>query len=449
LKLCGFDVTIVASTDVIGVTMSEFQGYGQEREETMLLYFRSLPEDHRRRYAGIEALKIGFGGITYVARVLGMSRRTIYAGTRELEAMGEDDGGSPRRPSGDAKRVRRPGGGRPKAIQRQAGLEQTCEDILEAHSAGSPTDPNLRWTDLKPMQLADELVERGYEIGRNTAAKLLDQFGYRRRSLRKELITGHVDAQERDQQFRYIDALRRQAHARGNPVLCVDTKKKELLGHLHRLGQCYSTDPQSVYDHHFPHLANALLVPHGVYDYFDNVGFMTLGTSREASAFVCDAIALAWAEDRQARYANATEILLTFDCGGANAARSLRFKEDVVDLSARLGLPLRIAHYPPYTSKWHPIEHRLFSHVERSLRGVILDCHETALAAVQRTRTKTGLHVTARILDKVYDIGRKCSDTFRDIKDKFIRHDVVRNRLPPPPEFAEDVRSVACGTKLG
>jgi hypothetical protein len=114
-----------------------------------------------------------------------------------------------------------------------------------------------------------------------------------------------------------------------------------------------------------------------------------------------------------------------------------------------LGLPLRIAHYPPYTSKWHPIEHRLFSHVERSLRGVILDCHETALAAVQRTRTKTGLHVTARILDKVYDIGRKCSDTFRDIKDKFIRHDVVRNRLPPPPEFAEDVRSVACGTKLG
>jgi len=275
------------------------------------------------------------------------------------------------------------------------------------------------------MQLAGELIQRGYEVGRNTAAKLLDEFGYRRRSLRKELITGQVDAQERDQQFRYIDALRRQARACGNPVLCVDTKKKELLGHLHRLGQCYSTDIQYVYDHDFRHLANALLVPHGVYDYFANAGFMTLGTSRETSAFVCDAIALAWEEDLQARYPGATEILFTFDCGGANAARSLRFKEDLVALSARFGRPLRIAHYPPYTSKWHPIEHRLFSHVERSLRGVILDCHETALHAVQRTRTQTGLHVTARILDKVYDIGRKCSDTFRDIKDNFIRHDVV------------------------
>ena len=425
MKFYELDVIIVASADVIGITMSEFSGYGQEHEETMRLYFRSLPEDHRRRYAGIEALKIGLGGIAYIARVLGMSRRTIYAGIRELESMGEDGGGPPRRPSGDAKRVRRPGGGRPKAVQRQAGLEDAFEDILEAHSAGSPTDPDIRWTDLKPMQVADELVECGYEISRNTAAKLLEQAGYRRRSLRKELITGPVDAQERDQQFRHIDALRRRAQANGNPVLCVDTKKKELLGHLHRLGQCYSMATQCVYDHDFRHLANAQLVPHGVYDYFDNAGFMTLGTSRETSAFVCDAIALAWSEDRQARYANATEILLTFDCGGANAARSLRFKEDVLALSARLGLPLRIAHYPPYTSKWHPIEHRLFSHVERSLRGVILDCHETALDAVQRTRTKTGLHVTARILDKVYDIGRKCSDTFRKIKDNFIRHDAV------------------------
>jgi hypothetical protein len=419
LKCSDLDVIIVASADVLGITMSEFPGYGQEHEETMRLYFRSLPEDHRRRYAGIEALKIGLGGIAYIARVLGMSRRTIYAGIRELEAMGEDGGGPPRRPSGDAKRVRRPGGGRPKAVQRQAGLEEAFEDILEAHSAGSPTDPDIRWTDLKPMQLADELVECGYEISRNTAAKLLEESGYRRRALRKELITGQVDAQARDQQFRYIATLRRQAQANGNPVLCVDTKKKELLGHLHRLGQCYSTDTQCVYDHDFRHLANALLVPHGVYDYFGNAGFMTLGTSRETSAFVCDAISLAWQEGHQAHYPEATEILLTFDCGGANAARSLRFKEDMIALSGRLGLPLRVAHYPPYTSN------RLFSHVERSLRGVILDCDETALDAVARTRTKTGLNVTARILDKVYEIGRKCSDTFREIKDKFIRHDAV------------------------
>jgi hypothetical protein len=414
-----------ASPEIKGGTMGEFRGYDQNHEETMRLYCRSLPEDHRRRYAAVEALKIGFGGVAYIARVLGMSRRTVYAGIDELERMSDDDHDHPRRPSGGPKRIRRRGGGRPKATQRQAGLEENFEEILEAHSAGSPTDASVRWTDLKPMQLAQALVRRGFEIARNTAAKLLEEAGYRRRSLRKELITGHVDGRERDQQFRFIDALRRQAYGRGNPVLCVDTKKKELLGYLHRSGQCYSTDVQCVYDHDFRHLSKGILVPHGVYDYFDNAGFMTLGTSRETSAFVCDAIALAWVEDRCRRYPDAEEIVLTFDAGGANAVRSLRFKEDLVGLSARLGLPLRIAHYPPYTSKWNPIEHRLFSHVERALRGVMLDCHDTALQAVERTRTQTGLQVKARILDKVYEVGRKCSDSFRDIKDQFIRHDDI------------------------
>lgn len=153
---------------------------------------------------------------------------------------------------------------------------------------------------------------------------------------------------------------------------------------------------------------------------------MTLGTSRETSAFVCDAIALAWEVEFRHHYREAPEILLTFDAGGANSIRSLRFKEDLIDLSKRLGLPLRIAHYPPYTSKWHPIEHRLFSQVERALHGVILDSPQTALEAVQRTSTTTGLRVSTRILDHVYTLGRKCSDTFKHIRDKFIRHDDVR-----------------------
>jgi len=400
--------------------MNEFPGYDVAHEDLMRRYFRSLPEDHRRRYAAVEALKIGYGGVAYVARVLGMSRRTIYTGIRELEAMGNDAPNHPQRPSGDAKRIRRSGGGRPKVTQRQAGLTETVGNILEARSAGSPTDPAVRWTDLKPLQLTQELCQRGYQISRNTAAHLLDCAGFRRRALRKELITGPVDPGERNQQFLYINALRRLARRRGIPVLCVDTKKKELLGNLYRRGHCYSTGIQYVYDHDFRHLASGLLVPHGVYDYFENVGFMTLGTSRETSEFVCDAIALAWEEDCGARYPDAEEILLLFDAGGANAARSLRFKEDAVALAKRLGRRLRIAHYPPYTSKWNPIEHRMFSQVERSFRGVILDSPQTVLQAVQDTRTETGLRITARILDKVYEVGRKCSDTFRDIKDSFI-----------------------------
>jgi len=405
--------------------MNEFAGYEAVHEEAMRLYCRSLPEDHRRRYAAIEALKIGYGGVAYVARVLGMSRRTIHTGIRELEQMGNDDPEHPRRPSGDAERVRRPGGGRPPITERKPLLKSILQAVLQVHRAGSPTDEHVRWTDLKPLQLAQRLLERGIEVSRNSAAALLDRGGFRRRALRKELITGQVDPQERDRQFRHIAALRRLARQRGIPVLSIDTKKKEPLGTLRRPGQCYSTAPQVVFDHDFSHLADGRLVPHGVYDVQANVGFITLGTSRETSAFVCDAIALAWEVLFRAMYPDATEVILLCDCGGANAARSLRFKEDMIELARRFGLRVRIAHYPPYTSKWNPIEHRLFSQVERAWSGVMLDSPETALKTLENTRTKTGLRVIARILDKVYDIGRKCSDTFLDIKDHFIRHDDI------------------------
>jgi hypothetical protein len=426
LKSSRIDESIKANHLVEGRdAMNEFAGYEAVHEEAMRLYCRSLPEDHRRRYGAIEALKIGYGGVAYVARVLGMSRRTIHTGIRELEQMGNDDPEHPQRPSGDAERVRRPGGGRPPITERKPLLKSVLQEVLEVHSAGSPTDERVRWTDLKPLQLAQRLLEHGIEVSRNTAADLLDRAGFRRRALCKELITGQVDPQARDQQFRHIAALRRLACQRGIPVLSIDTKKKEPLGTLHRPGQCYSTAPHVVFDHDFSHLADGRLVPHGVYDVQANVGFITLGTSRETSAFVCDAVALAWEVLFSAMYPDATEVILLCDCGGANAARSLRFKEDVIELARRLGLRVRIAHYPPYTSKWNPIEHRLFSQVERAWSGVMLDSPETALKTVENTRTKTGLRVTARILDKVYDIGRQCSDAFRDIKDRFIRHDDV------------------------
>jgi hypothetical protein len=405
--------------------MNEFAGYQAVHEAAMRLYCRSLPEDHRRRYAAIEALKIGYGGVAYVSRVLGLSRRTIYTGIRELEQMNNDDPDQPQRPSGDARRVRRPGGGRPPLSAREPLLERSLTEVLDAHSAGSPTDPRVRWTDLKPMQLAKALVTFGVTLSRNTAAKLREQSGFRRRSLRKELITGNVDPQARDSQFRYIAALRRLAHQRGIPALCIDTKKKEPLGTLDRPGQCYSTAPQRVFDHDYHHLASGVLVPHGVYDIVANHGFITLGTSHDTCAFACDALCLAWVTVFCHRYPHATELLLLCDGGGSNASRSLRFKEDLIAVSRRLGLRLRIAHYPPYTSKWNPIEHRLFSQIERTWSGVMLDSPQTALKTVERTTTETGLQVTARILDKVYEVGRKCSDTFRNIKDRFIRHDSV------------------------
>jgi hypothetical protein len=399
--------------------MNEFPGYDEEREQMMEVFFRSLPEDHRRRYAAVEAHKIGFGGVSYISQVLGLSRGPIYEGLRELEQMADSD--DPQRPSGTG-RIRRPGAGRPKESARQAGLEKAAKQVLEAHCAGSPTDAQVKWTDLKPIALAVELAHRGYDVCRNTAAQLLEGAGFKKRKLRKELITGDVDPVERNEQFEHIAALRESYHERGLPVFAVDTKKKELLGLLHRPGECYSTGDQAVYDHDYRHLATGVAIPHGVYDDDEKFGFITLGTSHETGELITDALARCWHWYGRFHYPQADEILLTFDAGGANSVRSPRFREDLLNLSERLGLRLRLAHYPPYTSKWHPIEHRLFSQIERALRGIIPDSIETVRDAIQRTTTQTGLTVKTYILDKFYPLGRKCSEVFEDIKDHYILH---------------------------
>jgi flagellar capping protein FliD len=293
----------------------------------MRRYCRSLPEDHRRRYGAVEALKIGYGGVAYVSRVLGMSRSTIYSGIEEIRRWESEDGDTPRRPSGESGRVRRAGGGRRSVLERVA-LDVAVNEVLETHTAGSPTDERVQWTDLTPTRLVHQLLERGVEVSRFIAAGLLKRAGLRQRTLRKELITGEVDSVERDTQFRRIAAVRRLAARQGVPVLSIDTKKKEPVGSLHRPGSAYCSAAQSVYDHDFPHLSRGRLVPHGVYDLRFNDAFITLGTSHETGAFVCDAIALAWSEMFSERYPNARKLVLLCDNGGANAARSLLFKEE-------------------------------------------------------------------------------------------------------------------------
>ena len=263
---------------------------------------------------------------------------------------------------------------------------------------------------------------QGFEVCRNTAAELLEAAGFKKLKLSKELITGHVDPLERNAQFEHLMDLRESYHERGLPVFNVDTKKKELLGFLHRPGPCYSTGVQRVYDHDYRHLATGVAIPHGIYDYYENFGFITLGTTHETGAFITDALARCWHWYGRFHYPDAEKILLTFDAGGANSVRSPLFREDLLLLSERLGLRLRIAHYPPYTSQWHPIEHRLFSQVENALRGIIPDSIETVRDAIERTTTQTGLKVKAYILDKFYPLGRQYSKAFNDIKDQYIQH---------------------------
>jgi len=226
----------------------------------------------------------------------------------------------------------------------------------------------------------------------------------------KSLATGEVDPERRNAQFENIAQLREDYQQRGLPVLSVDTKKKEFLGGLYRGGKLYSQngEPLKRYDHDFPYLAEGKLVPHGIYDLHANTGFVTIGTSAETSAFVARCLGRWWNYRGRYDYPDAGEVLLLMDAGGANAARSIQFKHELLKLATLTGLTIRVAHYPPYCSKWNPIEHRLFPHVQRSIQGIYLDSAETMKRCIEeRATTSTGLKTKAYILDQEFERGVK------------------------------------------
>jgi hypothetical protein len=224
------------------------------------------------------------------------------------------------------------------------------------------------------------------------------------------LAIGDVDPDLRKAQFENIRELREDYQKRGLPVLSVDTKKKEFIGGLYRDGKLYSVggEPLKRYDHDFPYLAEGKLVPHGIYDLKANTGYVTIGTSAETSAFVASCLNRWWNHRGRYDYPDAKEVLLLMDSGGANAARSIQFKHELLKLAKRTGRSFRVAHYPPYCSKWNPIEHRLFPHVQRSIQGIYLDSAETMRKCInERATTKTGLVSRAYILDQKFERGVK------------------------------------------
>jgi len=241
----------------------------------------------------------------------------------------------------------------------------------------------------------------------------------------KSAITGYVDPKERNGQFENISHLRSEYQENFWPIISVDTKKKEQIGQLNRRGQVYSKEPQIVYDHDYRHLSEGVGVPHGIYDVTLNKGFVTIGTSKETAEFVCDCIARWWNWRGRFDYPDGTnKLLILVDAGGANAYRSWLFKEELTKLADRLNMTIRIAHYPSYTSKWNPIEHRLFCHVTRAMQGVVLKSHELMKYLIGKTSTKTGLSIKVYMLDKVYKIGKKYSESIKKssqiIVDEFL-----------------------------
>jgi hypothetical protein len=291
-------------------------------------------------------------------------------------------------------------------------LESNVIQVLADYTAGDPSDAEVVWTYLTPEEISEALAMAGTPVGTDTVRKILDAFGFVQRKAQKYLAMG--TSPDCDAQFKRIATHKADYAASGNPILSMDAKKKEYLGNYFRPGRVYTTGVLRTLDHDFHSPDDPVVIPHGLFDVQRNVGHITLGTSHETSEFACDCLIRYWRQYGQVAYPEATSILLLCDGGGSNSSRHYIFKEDLQRAVNRIGIPIRVAHYPPYCSKYNPIEHRFFPHVTRACQGVIFHTLDIVKAFIKRTWTRTGLRTTVNILDKVYQLKRKASDAFME-----------------------------------
>lgn len=387
------------------------QTYAPEIEATMQAFYLSLNERDRRRYAGIEALKLGHGGRNYIAAVLECSRRTVRRGACEVSGLPSrtvmDQIGTPRKPQ-----VRQAGGGRKRTLETQPDLEAQFLAVLREHTAGDPMDVTVRWTNLREWEIVAALEhDYGVSVSRRIVRQLLHKHHYRRRKAQKRTAL-KTEIPDREAQFTYIQYLISTYRAAGQPIISMDTKKKEHLGNFYREGHLYTQAELQVYDHDFPSFAEGVIIPHTLYDIELNVGYIQVGTSHDTSEFACDSFRHWWYTYGRELYPHTPTILVLCDGGGSNSSRHHIFKQDLQALAEELGVEIRIAHYPPYCSKYNPVEHRLFPHMTRACQGVIFTSLAVVTELLSKTRTQTGLRVFVHVLDKVYATGRKVAETF-------------------------------------
>lgn len=275
-----------------------------------------------------------------------------------------------------------------------------------------------KWTHLKPREIRERLTKRGACVSVYIVRELLSHFGYRRRKLYKG--NRLKDVKDRNEQFEHISILKKAFLDRRLPTLSIDTKKKELLGNYYRDGTHYAQQPRWVNDHDFTSLAAGLVIPHGIYDIGQNRGYLTLGTSKDTSEFVCDNIEYFWRSELQYIYPQADHILLLCDAGGSNSARHYLVKQDLYKLAQKLEINIIVAHYPAYCSKWNPIEHRLFCHLTHAWQGVVFDDIDIVKELAERTTTKTGLSVKVWINKNTYNIKRTATHIFKNNIRKYV-----------------------------
>jgi hypothetical protein len=278
-------------------------------------------------------------------------------------------------------------------------------------TAGDPDEPDVRFTDLSPREIADTAGVMGTPVSAPVVEDWLRGQKLRLHKIEKVLEGGQ--SPDRDAQFLRIAQLKRKYFAKGNPVLSFDTKAKEHLGRLFRKGRVYTQEAFKAWDHDFPSWAEGVIIPHGIYDIARNRGHLNIGLSHDTSEFACDSLRWYWNRIGRQCYPDATSILLLGDCGGSNAAAHYIFKQDLEDLANDIGIEVRMAHYPSYCSKYNPIERRLFPHVTRACQGMLFDTMDTVVHLMRKASTTTGLRTTVNVIRRNYEIGRKVREDFR------------------------------------
>ena len=362
-----------------------------------------MNEKSRRIWAGVEAMGYGWGGIELVYQATKISRITIKKGIKELEVKSQKNN-----------RIRKKGGGRKKIRDQTNGIIiEEIEKLIDPETKGNP-ESSLRWTSKSVTKLADELNKKGFKISYRTVTRLLKEMGYTLQANRKkyEGKTPGYTREDRNTQFEYINQKIDAFSKRKCPTISVDTKKKELVGNFKNNGKEWkeSGKPTNVQTYDFPSLSAGKVAPYGIYDIGRNKGWVTIGVSSDTAAFSVNSIRTWWYQKGRYVYGNAPEILITADSGGSNSARGKLWKLELQKLANEINKTIHVSHFPPGTSKWNKIEHRLFSYISKNWRGRPLINLETIVNLISTTTTKKGLEVQA-VLDKNnYKKGIKVSD---------------------------------------
>src|SRR5690348_10275005 len=360
--------------------------------------FPHLDERQRRLLMGAEARALGHGGIRLVARAAGVRQATVSAGVSELEAGAEPLG-----------RARQPGGGRKRAAEADPGLVPALLALVEPDERGDPMSP-LKWTAKSTRNLAGELTRQGHKVSADTVGDLLRDEGFSLQGNAKTIEGArHPD---RDAQFRYINGQARAHQEAGDPVISVDTKKKELIGEFANAGREWRPKgrPAAVRTHDFPGDSEGKAIPYGVYDVTADAGWVNVGTDHDTAAFAVESIRRWWEAAGSSQYPAARRLLITADAGGSNGYRTRAWKAGLAALAEQTGLEITCCHFPPGTSKWNKVEQRLFSHITMNWRGRPLTSHDVVINSIAATTTRAGLTVRAGLDDGSYPTGVKVSN---------------------------------------